>query len=990
MATNHLNPTDDVEKKEKTCAVGTRLTMGLGIPNKPKSASYTEDEVEKLIVKFEKAAAKQASKAPEDVKTAEQEMLKPSFTSAERELMIAAEDLRNICNTAVVGTKPAERDFLDDVFGRGCDCTRFVRMRDVLDKVVLSSMNRDDPRWQHLTEKILTIEEILKARGSFDVEKCGATASGVYNFKYTGVKKAYDLDEQVNMQPEVDGKALSYSIDRPLPDGLNFNEETGAITGAPKAATPLADWKITCKSAGADIVTTVSFGVSDLPPTGLSYPSLKSGGKYLVAEALDSKAEVKGGSCTEFSIDKPLPPGMSLDKVTGELSGSCSDFVEPTTYTITGKNSKGKATCEFSLGVTEPAPTGLTYAGLKDQYLVGDDFSGKAAVEGGPCTNFSVSPALPKGMSLNATTGELSGSASTLTEEKTYTVTAKNTGGEATYDFKLGVTEDAPKSLTYKGFAPEGSYLLGDTVSAKPQVTGGDCTNWTVDSPLPNGVTLNASTGEVSGMPTALTEPKTYTITGKNFGGEVKFEVTLGVTELAPTALSYPDLKAHPDSYAINDSVDAKPVVEGGACSNFSCSPELPRGMSLDSTTGVISGTAAEVSGKRTYTITGKNHGGETQCVVELGVVKEKIDLVKIICDCNDITKLLTFDAEYRLSYKDGQNAGVDTWMVWMVHRAHLNDPTLTELDFTDQKMPFPNKQPKVGPKLMKALETNTCMTTLKLTNARLERETGYELAKTLNVNKTLKVVDITGNDLDPDCIKALVTKLGENSDTEVQNFFFKGQKTAGDYFGSPVEKAIEQMMKVNNTLCKIGITIKDAGSRDNVDRYTLRNVDRARRLAATGGRKETAVAEIRMFSAIEFMTAPAAQSAAEVFAEDAETMVIAQGFCAEKLQVPTKEQLQAFAKNAGKPIPFAKAAPAATAFRNKLLDAGVGCKVSMSDEAGTPQTGTLRSWKAPTENDWTFEMMGTGVDDGKLLQYNGKKQPPIKAGADFVAWLRP
>ena len=42
-------------------------------------------------------------------------------------------------------------------------------------------------------------------------------------------------------------------------------------------------------------------------------------------------------------------------------------------------------------------------------------------------------------------------------------------------------------------------------------------------------------------------------------------------------------------------------------------------------------------------------------------------------------------------------------WMVWMVHRAWLDDPMLTQLNFANCSMPPGKEEPRISPKLMKA-----------------------------------------------------------------------------------------------------------------------------------------------------------------------------------------------------------------------------------------------------------------------------------------------
>merc|ERR1712176_253718 len=85
-------------------------------------------------------------------------------------------------------------------------------------------------------------------------------------------------------------------------------------------------------------------------------------------------------------------------------------------------------------------------------------------------------------------------------------------------------------------------------------------------------------------------------------------------------------------------------------------------------------------------------------------------------------------------------------WMIWMVHRAHLNDPTLVDFNFNNLHMPPPHIEARIAPKLMKAMESNTYIETLSLANSNLMKSQGHELAESLKVNKTLRAVNLESN----------------------------------------------------------------------------------------------------------------------------------------------------------------------------------------------------------------------------------------------------
>jgi hypothetical protein len=58
---------------------------------------------------------------------------------------------------------------------------------------------------------------------------------------------------------------------------------------------------------------------------------------------------------------------------------------------------------------------------------------------GGAVVSYSVSPALPAGLTLNTSTGIISGTPTTLTEASNYTITATNTGGSTTASLSIAV-----------------------------------------------------------------------------------------------------------------------------------------------------------------------------------------------------------------------------------------------------------------------------------------------------------------------------------------------------------------------------------------------------------------------------------------------------------------------------------------------------------------------------------------------------------------------
>ena len=129
---------------------------------------------------------------------------------------------------------------------------------------------------------------------------------------------------------------------------------------------------------------------------------------------------------------------------------------------------------------------------------------------------------LPNGLSLDPTTGEISGTPTDITASAVYTITATNTGGSDSIDVTIVVNDVAPATISYNPNAFVETIDFGMTL-ASPIITGtgGTITSWEVDPALPTGISLDSSSGEISGTPTVLSTQTTYTIYANKHRWEV-------------------------------------------------------------------------------------------------------------------------------------------------------------------------------------------------------------------------------------------------------------------------------------------------------------------------------------------------------------------------------------------------------------------------------------------------------------------------------------
>ena len=110
-----------------------------------------------------------------------------------------------------------------------------------------------------------------------------------------------------------------------------------------------------------------------------------------------------------------------------------------------------------------------------------------------------------------------------------------------------------------------------------------------------------------------MTATSTYTVTASNNAGstQVGLVITVNAGPAAPSGLSY---SFNPAVYTIGVGITPNsPSSSGGAVTSFGVTPSLPAGLSLNTSTGVISGTPTTVAASNTYTVTASNSAGSTQ-----------------------------------------------------------------------------------------------------------------------------------------------------------------------------------------------------------------------------------------------------------------------------------------------------------------------------------------------------------------------------------------
>ena len=299
---------------------------------------------------------------------------------------------------------------------------------------------------------------------------------------------------------------LAWSISAgSLPPGLTLDPSGGTISGTPTRGGSFTFTVKITDSVGQSDTQDLSINVTPLSITTTSLPSGSIGQVY------NQTVQTNGGVAPlNFSISQgSLPAGLNVNQSTGVISGTPNLPGGTSSFTVRVQDAGGQsATQALSITINIPVPPSITTTTLPGG-TVGKLYNQSLQATGGTgaLTWSLASGSLPAALSLSPA-GVISG---TPTKDGTanFTVRVRDALNQSDTQ-SLSITISAALAITTSSL-PDAR--VNRNYNKTLDRSGGTAPfTWSVNPPLPKGLNLNASTGQISGTAANGTQG-TYNLT---------------------------------------------------------------------------------------------------------------------------------------------------------------------------------------------------------------------------------------------------------------------------------------------------------------------------------------------------------------------------------------------------------------------------------------------------------------------------------------------
>ena len=463
-----------------------------------------------------------------------------------------------------------------------------------------------------------------------DGDNSGGTRTAAYQISGTGI--------------------TTTSVNLTDPQGVNFS---GTYSQANNSAGNYV--KFTVNATGFTITATPGAATDNTPRAPLNaiqiVPHVATSPDFTISVSPSTRTVIQGGVAT-YTVTvgaingftgtvtlsaSGLPTGATatFSPATVATSGSStltvttigSTPIGTSTLTISGVSGSTTHTSTPTLTISVGPP--VINSATTANGTVGSAFSYQITATNSP-TSYGAT-GLPAGLTVNTSTGQITGTP-TGAGTSTVAMSAINGGGTGTATLTLTINPATPVITS----ATTASGTVGSAFSY--QITATNSPTSYGATGLPSGVTVNTSTGAISGTPTA-TGTFTVSLSATNSGGTGTATLTLTINPAKPVITSATIASGTVGSaFSYQITATNSPTSYGAT--------GLPSGVTVNTSTGAISGTPT-ASGTFTVSLSAANSGGTGTATLTLTISPGSIIVSSAQIAANAISNASSFSLSF-------------------------------------------------------------------------------------------------------------------------------------------------------------------------------------------------------------------------------------------------------------------------------------------------------------------------------------------------------
>ena len=383
-----------------------------------------------------------------------------------------------------------------------------------------------------------------------------------------------------------------------LPAGLSLNSSTGVISETP-TQTGTYTFRITATDSSGDAATE-SYTITINPAPSITTNTLSDWDQNLAGYDQTVNATGGTGSLT-FGLQSggSLPNGLSLNSATGAITGTPTVIGAFTFHIVVTDSLSDSATEAYTVNINAPPAIVTTSLDDWDQNLAG--YNQSVSTSGGTGTfTFSLQSgdSLPAGLSLS-TSGVITGTPTAAGTTTFHVIASDSLGDQATQAYTVVI--NAPLTITTTTLADWDQNLAGYNQTVKTSGGTGTLTfGLQSGDSLPNGLSLNSASGVITGTPTTIGGATFHIVVADGVGAMATQGYTVHIN--ADPAITTTSLEDWDQNFSGYDQTVAVSGGTGALTFSVHAGNNLPAGLSLNTSTGVITGIPTTV-GATTFEI---------------------------------------------------------------------------------------------------------------------------------------------------------------------------------------------------------------------------------------------------------------------------------------------------------------------------------------------------------------------------------------------------